>query len=89
MVETLAEALRPEWIQEALAESGRASIRERLLHARFIVWLVILLRLFRRMSYANLLEKLAGTWWTSRRRGGGSEGDLVRRQDGHPGEPPH
>jgi len=67
VVEALAEALRPEWIQEALAESGRASIRERLLPARFIVWFVILLGLFRRASYANLLEKLAGTWWTSRR----------------------
>ena len=67
VVEALAEALRPEWIEEALAESGRASIRERLLPARFIVWFVILPGLFRRASYANLLEKLAGTWWTSRR----------------------
>ena len=64
VVEALAKVLRPEWIQEAVRDSGRESVRVRSLPADFMVWFVILLGLFRRVSYANLLEKVDETWWT-------------------------
>ena len=63
-VESLANELKPEWIEEALGVTGTLSLRQRLLPAHLTVWLVILMGLFRRTSYANLLEKLHGTWWT-------------------------
>jgi hypothetical protein len=63
-VESLAKELRQEWIKEALASSGRESVRERRLPALLTMWLVILMGLHRRTSYVNLLEKLHGTWWT-------------------------
>ena len=64
VVEALSGVIRPEWITEALVESGRMSRRQRLLPAPFVLWLVVLLGLFRRVSYGNLLEKLQGSWWT-------------------------
>jgi hypothetical protein len=64
VVEAIAKELKPEWVQETLRECGRESLRERLLPASFIVWFVILLGLFRRISYANLLWKLKDSWWT-------------------------
>ncbi|HEY3323689.1 MAG TPA: IS4 family transposase [Planctomycetota bacterium] len=67
VVEALAKELRSEWVKEALRATGRESIRERLLPATFTVWLVILLGLFRRVSYANLLEKLVGSRWVTMR----------------------
>lgn len=64
VVEALADELSPEWIDEVLTETGRHSRRVRALPAPFMVWFVVLLGLFRRVSYVNLLEKLDGTWWT-------------------------
>ena len=64
VVEAIAKEIKPEWVQETLHECGRESIRQRLLPASFIVWFVILLGLFRRISYANLMGKLNGSWWT-------------------------
>ncbi len=66
-VESLAKELRQEWVEDALRATGRESIRVRLLPATLTVWLVILMGLFRRTSYVNLLEKLHGTWWTRER----------------------
>lgn len=63
-VESLAKELRQEWVEEALSQAERESVRERLLPATLTVWLVILMGLHRRTSYVNLLEKLHGTWWT-------------------------
>ncbi len=63
-VESLAKELRQEWVEDALRTTGRESIRVRLLPATLTMWLVILMGLFRRTSYVNLLEKLHGTWWT-------------------------
>ena len=65
VVEALAKELHPDWVREALRETGRESIRERLLPATFTIWFVILLGLFRRVSYANLLEKLVGSPWVT------------------------
>jgi hypothetical protein len=63
-VESLANELKPEWIDEALRATDTLSHRRRLLPADLTVWLVVLMGLFRRTSYENLLEKLHGTWWT-------------------------
>lgn len=67
VVEALAKELRIEWVREALRATGTESIRERLLPATFTIWFVILLGLFRRVSYANLLEKLVGSQWVTAR----------------------
>lgn len=64
VVEAIAKELKPEWVQEALQECGRESIRQRVLPASFVMWFVILLGLFRRVSYANLMWKLKDSWWT-------------------------
>lgn len=64
VVEAIAKELDPEWVRKALRECGRDSIRKRLLPASFMVWFVILLGLFRRNSYFNLLEKVDGSLWT-------------------------
>lgn len=61
-VESLAKELRPEWIEEALSQAGRESVRVRLLPATLTMWMVVLMGLHRRTSYVNLLEKLHGTW---------------------------
>jgi hypothetical protein len=63
-VESLAKELKQAWIEEALAQAERESIRERLLPAPLTMWFVILMGLYRRTSYVNLLEKLMNTWWT-------------------------
>lgn len=64
VVEALAKVIQPEWIDEALLETDRTSKRRRRLPAGFVLWFVVLLGLHRRTSYANLLEKLHGSWWT-------------------------
>jgi len=66
-VEALANELRAEWIAQALRETNRESVRERLLPATLVVWLVTLMGLFRRTSYKNLIEKIDDTWWTRER----------------------
>ena len=62
-VEALASTIRPEWIQTVLTAHGRTSRRIRQLPAPFVVWFVVLLGLFRRTSYDNLVEKVHGGWW--------------------------
>ena len=64
VVEALTNELRVDWIREALCASQRDSIRCRKLPASATIWIVVLLCLFRRVSYANLLEKLMGLSWT-------------------------
>lgn len=54
----LAEHLPCEWIEQALAAHGVASIRRRRLPAEQVVWLVIALALFRRQSMAEVLSTL-------------------------------
>jgi hypothetical protein len=55
VVEAIAKEIKPEWIHETLRACGKDSRRQRLLPASFVMWFVILLGLFRRISYANLL----------------------------------
>jgi len=57
-VEALAGVLPQAWLHEAILESGRFSERVRHLPAELTLWLVILLGLFRRHSYVNLLGML-------------------------------
>lgn len=59
-VEALTGVLAPAWIQEAIARHGRGSERIRQLPADLTLWIVILLGLFRRHSYVNLLGMLFG-----------------------------
>lgn len=63
VVEALASELKPQWIHDALRDSGKQSLRVRLLPAALTVWLVILMGLYRRISYVNLLEKFDGALW--------------------------
>ncbi len=52
------EHLPCEWIEAALAEQGKASIRRRRLPAQQIVWLVIALALYRHRSIGEILMEL-------------------------------
>jgi hypothetical protein len=51
-------ALDPQWIADALAASGTASIRRRKLPAEHVVWLVIGMGLFRDRSIAQVVHHL-------------------------------
>lgn len=66
-VEALAREFPPEWIRDALTHTGKESMRQRMLPATLTVWFMILMGLFRRTSYKNLLEKVDDTWWTQQR----------------------
>jgi len=65
-VEALTKLLPNEWILEALAASGKSTKRFRPLPAARVVGFVILLGIYRRLSHANLLERMMGTWWALR-----------------------
>lgn len=54
----LGEHLPFEWIEAALAEEGKASIRHRRLPAQQVVWLVIALALYRHRSVGEVLAEL-------------------------------
>jgi hypothetical protein len=58
VVEALAKVIEPQWIEEALIETDWRSQRKRRLPAPFVLWFVVLLNVYRRTSYENLLEKL-------------------------------
>ncbi|HYM61511.1 MAG TPA: IS4 family transposase [Thermoanaerobaculia bacterium] len=64
-IEALTDVIRPEWVAEALAGSGVRSKRIRRLPMPLVVWIVVLLGLFRRLSLENLLERLQGGFWTT------------------------
>lgn len=76
-VEALADVLKPAWIEEALRRTGTQSQRKRRLPAPLALWMVVLLALFRRHSYVNLLGMLAGSLWGRRHWG----------EDGPPSSP--
>ena len=70
-VEALAEVLPQDWVRDALDACGIRTRRRRRLPCEMTVWLVVLLSMFRRHSYLNLLEMLKGsrwaeTYWSSR-----------------------
>ena len=51
-------SLDPEWIEEALAATGTASIRRRRLPAEQVVWLVIGMCIFRDLSMRELVSAM-------------------------------
>lgn len=57
-LEGLKAHLNPDWIEEALAYTGTASIRRRRLPAEQVVWLVIGMALYRREPIESIVEKL-------------------------------
>lgn len=54
----LGEHLPYEWIEQAVAYTGRASIRQRRLPAEQVVWLVIALALYRHQSISEVVDDL-------------------------------
>lgn len=57
-LDELSELIEPAWIEQALAASGKASIRRRKLPAEHAVWLVIGLALFRRLPLWQVVQQL-------------------------------
>jgi hypothetical protein len=57
-VEALAKHLQPSLIENALKQTGRESKRIRKLPAVFVVWLIICLGVFRRLSIQNVVARL-------------------------------
>lgn len=54
----LSELIDPKWIEQALAATGKASIRKRKLPAEQVVWLVIGLALFRNQPIWHVVRQL-------------------------------
>jgi hypothetical protein len=54
----MGEHLPYEWVEAALAASGKASIRQRRLPAQQVVWLVIAMALYRRKSVKEIVDTL-------------------------------
>lgn len=54
----LGQHLPYEWIEQAVAYSGKASIRHRRLPAEQVVWLVVALAIYRHQSIAEVLDDL-------------------------------
>ncbi len=58
-IEALAGVLEPRLVAEATRGIG---VRERMLPATLMAWFMILLGVYRNLSYENILAKLADTW---------------------------
>jgi len=56
--ERLGQNLPYEWIEQAVAYTGRASIRQRRLPAEQVVWLVVALALYRHQSIGEVVDDL-------------------------------
>jgi hypothetical protein len=56
--ERLGQHLPYEWIEQAVAYAGKASIRQRHLPAEQVVWLVIALALYRHQSISEVVDEL-------------------------------
>jgi Insertion element 4 transposase N-terminal/Transposase DDE domain len=56
--ELFSETLDPEWIAQALAATGTATVRRRKLPAEYVVWLVIGMALFRDRSIREVVRHL-------------------------------
>ncbi|SFC74660.1 Insertion element 4 transposase N-terminal, partial [Polaromonas sp. OV174] len=60
-INELSALIDPAWIEQALAATGKASIRRRKLPADHAVWLVIGLALFRQMPMWQVVQEMALT----------------------------
>jgi hypothetical protein len=56
--ERLGQHLSYEWIEQAVAYRGKASIRQRRLPAEQVVWLVVALALYRHQSISDVVDDL-------------------------------
>lgn len=57
-LERLSELIDPQWIDQALQATGKASLRRRKLPAEHVVWLVIGLALFRNEPIWHVVRQL-------------------------------
>ena len=57
-ISTFTKSLKPEWVEEALAATGTASLRKRRLPAEKVVWLVVGMCLFTDRSMTHVIEHL-------------------------------
>ncbi|SMC28733.1 Insertion element 4 transposase N-terminal, partial [Andreprevotia lacus DSM 23236] len=57
-LDRLSTLIDPDWIEQALSSSGKASIRRRKLPAEHVVWLVIGLALFRNLPIWDVVRQL-------------------------------
>lgn len=57
-IELFADVLKPAWIDEALKDHGRQSLRVRKLPSGLVVWLCVALGLYRMLSIPNVLSRL-------------------------------
>ena len=55
---SLSRNLDPQWIAQALAATGAASVRKRKLPAEQVIWLVIALAMYRHQSMAQVVADL-------------------------------
>jgi len=61
-IEVFASVLQPAWIDDALAECGRETVRVRKAPARFVVWLSIALSLYRTLSIKNVVHRMGSVF---------------------------
>ena len=54
----LSQHIDPQWIAQALAATGKASVRRRKLPAEQVLWLVIALAMYRHQSIAQIVAEL-------------------------------
>src|SRR5437660_11902005 len=57
-IELFAEVLKPAWIEAALQDHQRQSLRVRKLPSGLVVWLCVALGLYRTLSISNVLSRL-------------------------------
>ena len=51
-------SLNPDWIDEALAATGTATVRRRRLPAEQVIWLVLGMALYRQLPIDDIVERL-------------------------------
>jgi hypothetical protein len=80
--EQFQQAIDPEWIDEALTATGKASLRRRKFPAEYVVWLVIGMALFFDRAIAQVVQHLDLVLPSARRtRGRLTNGAIVRARD--------
>ena len=80
--EQFSAAIEPQWVADALAAEGKASVRRRKLPAEYVVWLVIGMALFRDRAIAQVVHHLNLVLSASAaRRGQVTNGAIVRARD--------
>ena len=71
-VESVCKRLNPDWVEEALVSTGKASVRKRLLPAAQVVWLVVGMALLRNRPIVDVVSSLDLVMPGKRKRVAGS-----------------